>query len=238
MRDPNNNVIGLVGMSIEITERKHAEERLLTLVDELNHRVKNTLTTVQALALQTLRRAEPSLRDSLQARLLALATAHDVLTKERWRGANLDDVVTIALRPYGGCDPGPFVVSGPDVRLNARAALGLSMALHELVTNALKYGALAVAVGQVTLLWEIEQEPSPEFRLVWSESGVSAVERPQGMGFGTRLIEHVVEQDLAGKCVLDFAASGLVCTIIAPLGEIVAASTVVNFPVLPRRGAT
>jgi PAS domain S-box-containing protein len=236
MRDSNKNVIGLVGVSIEITERKHAEERLRTLVDELNHRVKNTLTTVQAIALQTLRRAEPILRDSLQARLLALAAAHDVLTKERWRGADLDDVVTIALRPYGSRAGGPFFVSGPDVRLNPRAALGLSMVLHELVTNALKYGALATAAGQVTLRWEIGQ--SPEFRLVWSESGVGAVEKPPGRpGFGTRMIEHVVEQDLAGQSVLEFGASGLVCTINAPLAEVVFTSAVVDFPQLPRRGA-
>jgi two-component sensor histidine kinase len=238
LRDSNKNVIGLVGVSIEITERKHAEERLLTLVDELNHRVKNTLTTVQAIALQTLRRAEPNLRDSLQARLLALATAHDVLTKERWRGADLDDVVTIALRPYGGRDGNPFVVAGPDVRLNPRAALGLSMVLHELVTNALKYGALGTAGGWVTLRWQIEHGSSPEFRLVWSESGVDAAEKPRGhQGFGLRMIEHVVKQDLAGHSVLDFGASGLVCTINAPLAEVVFTSAVVQFPRLPRRGA-
>jgi PAS domain S-box-containing protein len=237
MRDLNNNVIGLVGVSIEITERKQGEERLLTLVDELNHRVKNILTTVQAIASQTLRQTEPNLRDSLQARLLALASAHDVLTKERWRGANLNDVITIALRPYRDRDAVRFVVSGPDVRLNPRAALGLSMALHELVTNAVKYGALAADAGQVTLRWEIGQGPPSEFRLVWSESGVNAAAMPQGRGFGTRLIEHVVEQDLAGQSVLDFKASGLVWTINAPLAEIVPTSVVVNFPLLPHRGA-
>jgi PAS domain S-box-containing protein len=237
MRDLNNNVIGLVGVSIEITERKHGEERLLTLVDELNHRVKNTLTTVQAIASQTLRRAEPNLRDSLQARLFALASAHDVLTKERWRGANLDDVITFALNPYCDREEGRVVVSGPDVRLNPRAALGLSMVLHELLTNALKYGALAAAAGRVTLRWEIQQEPTSEFRLVWSESGVDAAAKSQGPGFGTRLIEHVVEQDLAGRSVLDLTAGGFVWTINAPLTEIVPTATVVNFPALPRRGA-
>ncbi len=193
---------------------------------------------MQAIALQTLRRAEPNLRNSLQGRLLALATAHDLLTKERWRGADLDDVVTVALRPYGSRDGGPFFVSGPDVRLNSRAALGLSMVLHELITNALRYGALGTATGKVTLRWEIGKGPSAEFRLLWSEGGAGAVEHPRGqLGFGMRMIEHVVEQDLAGQSVLDFGASGFVCTINAPLAEVAFTSAVVNFPQLPRRGA-
>ena len=161
-----------------------------------------------------------------------------VLTKERWRGADLDDVVTVALRPYGGRDGGPFLMSGPDVRLNPRAALGLSMVLHELITNALRYGALGTAAGKVTLRWEIGQGPSAEFRLVWAEGGAGAAENPQGqLGFGMRMIEHVVEQDLAGQSVLDFGPDGLVCTINAPLAEVVFTSAVVNFPQLPRRGA-
>ncbi len=111
------------------------------------------------------------------------------------------------------------------------------MALHEAVTNAAKYGALTADAGRVALRWEIEQGTPSKFRLVWLESGVNADATPQGRGFGTRLIEHVVEQDLAGQSVLDFKASGLEWKIDAPLAEIVPPAVVVNFPLLPRRGA-
>jgi PAS domain S-box-containing protein len=237
LRDADRNVIGLVGVSIEITERKRAEDRLQTLVHELNHRVKNTLATVQAITLQTMRRADPALRDALEARLVALATAHDVLTNESWQGANLHDVISTALAPFRSGDDGRFTISGPRLRLRPRTALSLSMALHELATNALKYGALAVSTGHVALLWDIDEAATPRFRLTWSESGVAAVAQPERRGFGCRLIEQILAQDMAAKTRLDFAATGVVCSIDAPVSEIVPTAEVMEFPQVGRMGA-
>lgn len=151
----DGSVIGLVGVSVEITERKRIENRLQLMVNELNHRVKNTLATVQAIASQTLRGSDPIIRQNLERRLLALAAAHDVLTHEKWEGASIDDVVSGALAPFGDNSDNRFTVSGPPLRLQPRAALALAMGLHELTTNALKYGALSGHDGHVTIDWRI-----------------------------------------------------------------------------------
>ena len=236
MRDADRKVIGLVGMSVEITERKRSEDRLQTLVYELNHRVKNTLATVQAITSQTLRRADPVLRDGLEARLMALATAHDVLTRESWQGADLHDVIRTALAPFSGFAGGRFIISGPGLRLQPRAALSLSMALHELATNALKYGALAASKGNVALHWDIEDAADPRFHLIWAETGAGPIAEPEHRGFGSRLIEHVVAQDLGAKTTLEFTAKGVVCTINAPTSEIVPVEAT-EFPLVGRMAA-
>lgn len=198
LRDSSGAVIGLVGVSIDITDRKRIEDRLHLMVNELNHRVKNTLATVQAIASQTLRGSDATIRRTLEGRLMALAAAHDVLTRESWEGASLDDVVSGALAPFGSLEGGRIQVSGPLLRLWPRAALALAMGLHELSTNALKYGALSAGSGQVEIRWEVTQGASAQLRLAWTERGGPPVAVPAKRGFGTRLVERSLAQDLGG----------------------------------------
>jgi two-component sensor histidine kinase len=192
---------------------------------------------VQAITAQTLRRADPILREGLEARLMALAAAHDVLTRESWQGADLHEVLRTALAPFGGFAGNRFNISGPGLRLQPRAALSLSIALHELATNALKYGALAVSTGKVALHWDIEDAADPRFHLIWAETGAGPIMEPEHRGFGSRLIERVVARDLRAKTTLEFTAKGVVCTIDAPTSEIVLAAEAMEFPLVGRMAA-
>ncbi|AWM87777.1 sensor histidine kinase [Microvirga sp. 17 mud 1-3] len=215
------------GIQIDITEHKQAEEHLRLLVNELNHRVKNTLATVQSLAAQSFARvsAEPDdpaakARQAFEARLFALARAHDVLTRENWEGARLADVVREVFAPYqrttGGRDA--ITATGPDRRVPPAVALSLSMALHELCTNALKYGALREPGGQVHIAWSVSAGPPTErLTMRWTERGGPAVVPPAQKGFGSRLIEDGLPRELDGSVRLDFDPDGVVCTIDVPL---------------------
>ncbi len=229
LRDAGGQVTGLVGVSVEITERKRAEERMRLVIHELNHRVKNTLATVQAIASQTLRGANVSIRRVFEARLIALSSAHDVLTREAWLGTELADVVAGALTPHGWPDPARFRVSGPPVRLQPRAAVALAMGLHELATNALKFGALSARDGEVEIQWGIGGNDAPRFRLTWTERGGPAAAAPTRRGFGTRLVERSLAQDLGGTAHITFAPEGITCTVEAPLAEVAASAEVVPF---------
>ena len=230
----DQQVIGLVGVSVEITERKQVEDRLRLMVDELNHRVKNTLATVQSIAMHTLRGTDRAIRRTLEARFMALASAHDVLTRERWEGAGLIDVIAGALTPYGGMEGGQFQVTGPPLRLQPRAAVALAMGLHELATNALKYGALSVG-GQVHIQWSIGNGVSPRLHMIWSERDGPPVTPPVQRGFGINLIERSLAQDLGGTAVMTFAPKGISCAIDAPLAELVASAQVTVFPRVGQR---
>ncbi|MGI4938965.1 MAG: PAS domain-containing protein [Janthinobacterium lividum] len=229
LRDADDQVTGLVGVSVEITERKRAEERLRLVIHELNHRVKNTLTTVQAIASQTFRGIDAGVRHAFEARLIALSSAHDVLTREAWLGAELADVVAGALTPHGWPDPARFRVSGPPMRLQPRAAVALAMGLHELATNALKYGALSTREGEVEIWWGIGGNDTPRFRLTWNERGGPTATTPLRRGFGTKLVERSLAQDLGGTARITYATEGITCAVEAPLAEVAAAAEVVPF---------
>jgi len=210
------------GLSVyfrDITERKEAERRQRLLVNELNHRVKNTLAIVQALARRTLDGAEslPQARDALTQRLLALAAAHDVITQETWTGADLVEVVDRnLLRQLDR--PDRVRVDGPSVTVSPKLALSLSLALHELLTNALKYGALSSDGGRVDLTWRtVGEPPDRRLRITWREVGGPPVLPPQRKGFGSRLIERALAIEIGGPVVLDFAPDGVVCDIDARL---------------------
>jgi two-component sensor histidine kinase len=200
-------------------EKRGAEHQRL-LIDELNHRVKNTLATVQSIAAQTLRTAETKddAREALERRLIALSRAHDVLTRESWEGADLIEVVAKALEPYQVSGESRFVVNGPHVRITPRMSLALAMALHELATNAVKYGALSNKTGTVEVSWNVRNgaEP-PRLALRWKEAGGPPVVTPQRRGFGSRLIQRTLAQDLDGQVDISFASSGVVCTVDAPV---------------------
>ncbi len=230
MRDAEGKVIGLVAVSVEITERKLAEDRLRRMVNELNHRVKNTLTTVQAIASQTLLGVDAAVRAALDNRLLAVASVHDVLTLQKWDGAEVDAVVAGAVLPFGGRDNGRFEIAGPSLLLCPRAAVALAMGLHELASNAFQYGALSVGFGQVVIHWDIVAGDTPMLHLSWIERNGPRVRPPTMRGFGTRLVERSLAADLGGSARICFDDPGGVrCIIDAPLAEVVATDAM-SFP--------
>lgn len=226
-QDDTGAFLGYTGCNVDITDAKRAEEHLLLLIHELNHRVKNTLATVQSIAGQSLRRLEgeeaASARAAFEARLLALARVHDVLTRESWEGAELATVVADAIAPLDADGPNGdpqssrFHVIGPPLRLAPRFALSIAMALHELGTNAVKYGALSREGGRVEIAWSVARVPDLRLLLRWSESGGPPVVQPTRTGFGSRLIERSLARDLAGDVKLHFATDGVICTIEAPV---------------------
>ncbi len=218
---PQGRLGQTVGVALDITERKRAEEHQRLLINELNHRVKNTLATVQSIAAQTLRNAGTTdeARSALESRLFALSRAHDVLTRENWEGAGLRAIVVEALAPYRGAGDERFHIHGPDVWLSTRMALALAMALQELATNAVKYGALSRETGRIAIEWRVAQETGHDrLHLAWTESGGPPVSPPRRRGFGTRLIERSLAQDLNGEVRIAFTETGVVCTVDAPVG--------------------
>jgi PAS domain S-box-containing protein len=221
--DDAGRFLGYTGCNVDITDAKFAEEHLLLLIHELNHRVKNTLATVQSIANQSLRgldgEAADAARAAFEARLLALARVHDVLTRESWEGAELGAVVADAIRPLEAADAesARFSVEGPSLRLPPRVALSIAMALHELGTNAVKYGALSQETGHVSITWTVRREEETRLTLRWAESGGPEVKKPTRTGFGSRLIERGLARELAGEVHLNYEPSGVVCTIDAPV---------------------
>ncbi len=217
----------MLAVSRDMTERRRAEEHRILLIHELNHRVKNTLSTVQAIAFQTWRASDvdPKVLATFEARLLALASAHDVLTRENWSGAHLRDIVDVSLKPYASGPGTRFDIVGPDVLLAPKAALAIAMALQELATNAAKYGALSRNYGRVGVHWEVLESPNaPRLHLRWTETGGPPVALPKDKGFGSRLIERNLGIELDGKAEIDFQPTGVVCTIEAPLPPLIHAS--------------
>ena len=209
----------------DITERKNAEMRQKLLLDELNHRVKNTLATVQSLAMQTLRGAgsPEQFRRTFEARLVALSKAHNLLTTRNWEGVNIEEIVAEQLAPYA-TDPTHVVLHGDSVKLTPRAALTLSMVVHELATNAAKYGALSTPHGRIEVRWSVDRSVglangAPGFaRLTWAESGGPLVTPPARPGFGSKLIERSTSE-LDGTAQLDFMPAGLRYCLTLPLSS-------------------
>ena len=197
-------------LTLEIEHRRRIERHQNLLLDELNHRVKNTLATVQAMAMQTMKGVDFGPRDTFLARLFALSSQHDLLTLDNWEGAALEGVVRRALRPWRDDEHMRFRVEGPAVHLNPKRALALGMAFHELATNAAKYGALSNASGMVHVHWAILPD-GKGLSFTWEEHGGPPVTKPDHRGFGLRLIEHGMEREISGKVTLDFRTEGLVC---------------------------
>ncbi|USQ98520.1 sensor histidine kinase [Caulobacter sp. RL271] len=207
-----------VGAVVNITDRKRAELHLRLLVNELNHRVKNSLATIQAIAAQSFtgERALDQAQEAFSNRIVALAEAHDLLTRENWEGADLHEVTMRLADLHGG--QSRFELSGPAVRLSPKTALSLSMALHELATNAMKYGALSGPEGRVRIAWELVPESGPaRLDLTWTEQGGPPVKPPSDRGFGSRLIERGLAAELSGSAAIDFHPDGVVCRIRALL---------------------
>ncbi|TPG44302.1 PAS domain S-box protein [Roseomonas nepalensis] len=234
---PTRRPVRLVCVTSDVTQRHVAEERRALLVGELNHRVKNALTAVQALAEQTRRATDRHLSDSperrqfhsaFQSRLLALARAHDLLTREDWKGATLRDILVSTVEPLvkifatestGGDELKRVEIAGPSVRIRPEPAVTLAMAMHEMTINAAKYGALSLPHGEVTVTWRFSPDRT-SVDLLWAEAGGPPITGPPAedrRGFGLRLLERGLARQLGGSVHLDFSSSGLRCQIQLPL---------------------
>jgi two-component sensor histidine kinase len=215
--------LSIVGVSQDVTDRRRSDEHRALLANELSHRVKNSLAMIQAVVAQTLRKASSlsEAGDTLQARIQAMAAANDLLVDERWESASIRDLLHRTLAPFGVSDQGQFHLAGPDVRLIPRIAVALALSVHELATNAVKYGALSVEGGRVHLSWEVNVGPSgpPTLHFSWAEAGGPLVTPPAKTGFGTKLIERVLAHETGGSAQIEYRADGVVFTAVAPLPD-------------------
>jgi two-component system, chemotaxis family, CheB/CheR fusion protein len=219
IKDGTGKIVGASKIAQDITERKRADDLRALMADELNHRVKNTLATVQSIAAQSLKGTmDGQGREAFDARLVALSQTHDLLARDNWEGASLRELLLQELEPYRSKEGLRFVVEGPDLALRPKAALALGMAFHELATNAAKYGALSKPEGQVRVTWELlRSAEATTLRLQWVETGGPPVENTGDKGFGSILLERGLSLELDGEVRLDHDPSGIVCTMQIPL---------------------
>ena len=222
IRDDAAKIIGTIIEVRDISEEKAAAERQRLLLNELNHRVKNTLATVQSIAAQTFRgHTDDGARSVFDARMAALSTAHNVLVADNWESASLRGVTERVLAPHllAEVDTDRFRIEGPDARLHPKVAVTLSMALHELMTNAAKYGALSVSEGRVRVAWTLADlsDGGQRLDLTWEESGGPEVVPPSRKGFGSRLIERQLPLEFDGTAAIDYRPAGVVCRLQIPL---------------------
>ena len=204
---------------VDISGRKRAEAQRELLLAELNHRVKNTLAVVQGIAHQTFKNTDPDARQGFEGRLVALAVAHNLLTDANWENASLEQLAADTLHTSG--PSGERVsLSGPQILLPPREALAVAMALHELCTNAVKYGALSNDTGRISLEWRETEDAEARLELVWREHGGPPVSPPTRRGFGSLLLDRTLAYDLNGKVTMEFKPDGLVCSITAPLPKV------------------
>jgi two-component system CheB/CheR fusion protein len=219
-RAPDSTVDGAVITFVEVTSMVQAEQHQRLLVDELNHRVKNMLTVVISLATQTMRGAASmeEFSKNYLGRIHALTAAYSLLSNEAWQTVGLREVVLEELKPFAIGESVNFHIEGPVVALEPRAALALGMAIHELTTNAVKYGALSVPGGLVSVTWQLEQNADGRvLTMDWAESGGPPVSAPERRGFGMTLIERGLRQDMSADVEVDFAAAGVTARLRAPL---------------------
>jgi two-component sensor histidine kinase len=214
---------------MDITERKEAEERQALLAREVDHRAKNAMAIVQSIVRLTKANSISEYGAVIEGRLKALSRAHALLSDSRWQGAEFAKLVDEELAPFRSADADRIRVAGPKVLLNPTTAQTLALALHELATNAVKYGALSRASGNLELKWDIEPDT---IVLNWRERGGPAVREPQSTGFGTRIITGSIERQLGGKATFDWHSDGLSCALRVPHHQPAAARSdvVVNLP--------
>jgi PAS domain S-box-containing protein len=208
MRDAEGIVVGVSRIGRDITNRKEREEREHLLMREVNHRAKNMLSVVDAIARQTATRDDPEhFVDRFSERIQALSANQDLLIKNAWHGVEIEDLVRAQLAPFADLFSSRIAVSGPRLRLNAVAAQAIGLALHELSTNAGKYGALSTDTGRVDVSWDAAEDA---FTMGWIEREGPPVSAPQRRGFGTSVMEAIAERSMDGAVDLDYAPSGLV----------------------------
>jgi PAS domain S-box-containing protein len=221
VRDDDGDIIQYFASFADLTSYKDEQIHSRMLIDELNHRVKNTLATVQSIVSQAARTNgdTQAMRKAVESRLFALSRSHDLLSREKWRSAGLLDVLHDALEPFGGLDErlGRVEITGDDIRFAPKAALALAIAFNELATNALKYGAFSNEYGSIRIEWTVE--PSPTGRrllLIWTEKEGPVVSPPLRKGFGSHVLERGLAHELDGTVQLDYRTEGVVCTMKIP----------------------
>jgi two-component sensor histidine kinase len=216
IRDDSGAVVGIFVQGHDITENVLAAQRQKLMIDELNHRVKNTLATVQSIAIQTARsNTDPaSFAETFQSRIMALSHTHNLLTQSHWEGADLRAILEHETEAYG---PTRISLNGPPVSLEPAVVLSLGMIFHELATNAAKYGALHTPDGRILIDWGLADQRDRKLKLSWREIGGPKVTVPERRGFGSRLIERNIRHDLAGEIDLVYAPDGLIVELTVPL---------------------
>jgi PAS domain S-box-containing protein len=219
LKDSAGRVVGACKIVRDITQRKRAEEHLRTLSHEVDHRARNLLAMVQATVRMTNAPTSQELKAAIEGRIQALAKAHALLSNSRWAGADLTSLVREELSPYDSKQASRTSITGPELRLESQHAQSIAMVLHELTTNAVKYGALSVPEGSVRIEWSYPSDG--RFLLRWTEVGGPSVKPPRRRGFGGRVIEQLVLNELKGETRFDWRAEGLACEIVLPAGTIV-----------------
>ena len=227
VRDAAGGVVQHFASFVDITRHRTEEDRLRLLLDEVNHRTQDTLATVLAIAKQTLRgAADPAVAALFEGRVLALSQGHALLGGVEWGAVGLRDVIERILQPFGLDDLAAtrFTVVGNDVRLQPKAALTLAMVFHELATNAAKHGALLADTGRISIDWQVEPDGDSEISggrlcLRWQESGGPLIVPPTRRGFGSRLIQRGLEQELDGEVRLEYEPGGMLCQIAMPWSQ-------------------
>jgi PAS domain S-box-containing protein len=219
--DESGDVVQYFASFVDLTQHKEDQAQSTMLINELNHRVKNTLSTVQSIVWQALRAtSDPRIiRNSIESRLIALSRSHDLLTRENWKSAGLFDVINDALEPFGVADGRAerIVIVGENIRFSPKAALVLGITFNELATNAVKYGALSNRTGSVLIEWTMEPVvEGSRILLQWQEKDGPPVAPPSHRGFGSRVIERGVAHELEGTVHLDYQTDGLICTMTFP----------------------
>jgi PAS domain S-box-containing protein len=225
LRNEADEIVGLTCASIDVTERKESEAHLRLVLRELTHRSKNLLAVIQAMARQTARHAGSidGFLNHFSARLQALAASHDLLVRESWHGASLDELIRSQLGGYIERDAGQVAIEGPAVALKPEAAQNLGLALHELAINAARFGALSVPDGHVSITWEHrERAGGRAIELDWREQRGPKVKTRRKYGFGSLVIERNLARALDAEVKLDFDPEGLRCQIVIPAGQVVA----------------
>jgi two-component sensor histidine kinase len=216
--DADGRPTAMSGVSVDITERRAAEEHRKLLSRELNHRVKNSLSMVQSIFGQTLKHASSieEARETVNARIQAMAAAQDVLLEQGWTSSQLSHVVHAALKPF---EDGRQRIRhrGPEVRVSAAAATSFSLAFHELATNAVKHGALSTDSGRVEILWEVRDGV---LHLTWEEIGGPPVVTPTRRGFGTTIIEKALAASIQGSATLHYRPAGLVMEVVTDVAKL------------------
>ena len=205
---------------IDAKERKAADKLQKLILEEMHHRIKNTLATVNAIASQSLRTATgmEHAQQAIEGRLVALGRAHDLLMQVSWANASLKDTIRGATEPYDARATGCFSIDGPDVAITSGAVIALAMTFNELCTNTTKFGALSVPAGRIEIAWSVDNE-TQRLRLTWTERGGPPVEEPTRRSFGTRMMGSLGQQ-LNGKVDLSYSPTGFVYTLDVPLGSL------------------